>query len=311
MKTKNQKLQNLRTEFLFGLNNIFTFIKLLFNSYRSRFQGPYFNFIQPLLILVIYGGITAFLAEKANYQNNSLDAQITGLVPGIMCTTVFAIGASSLSFNILMFKESVIIKRIAVTPITKSQFIAGSCTFSFILSVVSMSWIWMWAEILFHQQLSSSFAHLNAAGFSQTSIGWLWFFLGLFMTIFISGLIGMFIAAICNTTQKGLGISQLIFFFTSIFAGGTISPVLLNNSAPLRWISFFSLMRYPFQWVREGWFGQNIFNPTDGNFLSTSSYGDVSSFSAYGVPDWFAFILTFCLFGFLIFLVKRLFKWEV
>ena len=301
MKQKTESNFNFATrEFIF---NVLAMFKLIFNSYRNRFQGPYFNFIQPLIIVVIYGFLIAHNVNSPNpYVQHQARAQLVGLIPGLMCTGAFGIGVSSLSFNLLLYKESVIIKRIAITPITKNQFIFSALLFFLIVALISGLWVWGWIFIFFYKELNSLI--------NLSSLAWFLFFLGWIITIIVCIMTGLFLTAISSSTQQSLGLSQLFFFFQSFFAGSTLSPVLLKNSAPLRWISFFCPWRYPIQITREGFFNQNWFDPNPSNPLSLTSYGNTSAFTKFGPPDWFAFLISILFFILLYFAVKKLFKWD-
>lgn len=301
MKQKAQSNFSFATrEFIF---NVLAMFKLIFNSYRNRFQGPYFNFIQPLIIVVIYGFLIAHNVNSSNpHLKLQSQAQLLGLIPGLMCTGAFGIGVSSLSFNLLLYKESVIIKRIAITPITKNQFIFSALLFFLMIALISGLWVWGWLFIFFHNELSGLI--------NLTSLTWFLFILGWFITIIVCIMTGLFLTAISSSTQQSLGYSQLFFFFQSFFAGSTLSPVLLKNSPALRWISFFCPWRYPIQITREGFFNQNWFSPNPLNKLSLASYGNTSAFTEYGPTDWFAFLISILFFILLYLGVKKLFKWD-
>ena len=291
--------------------NLLQLTKLLLTSHARRFQSLYFTFIQPLLILIIYGTIVSALASKSNFTNGNVDAQLVGLVPGIIATSSFGISTTLLINNILSMKETVVIKRIAITPITKGQFLTSSIFFVTIMSFLSGFWSWGWAELLYHNSLSGAINHLtNNAGLVQADIGWLWFFVGWILLIAVSSTVSFIIIGVSSTVQTGIGLSQLMFFPASILGGGSISPALFQKSDALRWISFFVFTRYPIQIMREGFFGQNIFAPSSNNILTLQTYGDTANFTSVSVPDWFAFVACFALGIFFFAIMKRSFKWN-
>ena len=293
--------------------------KLLLRTYFVSFQNYFFSFVFPILILVIAGEITRVSSISSSGVTNYVawGTELLRYIPGIMGLGIVSFCIISSTVRIVSLKESVFIKRIAITPIKRKDFIIINMVIIFVLSFISAMWVWGWAELFYHRALGDALNHLKAKSngiTQQTYYGFLYFFLGIFLIIFACSGIGLLVSSQARNVQAAFGIVSLIFFPNMFFSGIIVPPNLINDTSDaLRWVSYFMPVKYPLQVMLEGFFGQNIFDPNMANILTLGTYGansNLSTFTSVNVPDWFAFAISVVIGGGGITGAALLWKWE-
>ena len=273
------------------MNKFISLVKLIYRTYFANFQGPFFLFFFPVLMLAVIGEIVRSSVPTSS-GNVVWGVELITIVPGLMALGVVSLSLLSAPVNVVSLKESVIIKRIAVTPIRKQDFIFINIFSTIILSFLASMWLLMWSQIFYYQVMKDGFDFIDKYyGVHQTALGWFLLFVGIFLVTSVASSIGMYVASLFKTVQSAIGVLMLIYF-PSLFFSGVLVPVgLINESYDwLRYISYFAILKYPTQTLIDAYFGQNIFNASSTNFFSNNVFGPgtVNHFTKFGVPDWFA-----------------------
>ncbi|URM52737.1 hypothetical protein, partial [Mycoplasma sp. SG1] len=89
-------------------------------SFIRGFQGPFFAFIFPLISLFIIGSIISWFPGPSD--DEILNLAFLNVAPGTIALVIVSLGISSFPQIILRYKETIIIKRLGVTPFTKTNF---------------------------------------------------------------------------------------------------------------------------------------------------------------------------------------------
>lgn len=292
-------MQSLKNRFLVWTNKINALGKLSLKTYFSNFQALFFGFLSPLMFIAIIGEIIRSL----NLGQGSIwggDTLLVQVIPGLCVFGSFSFSLISFPVNIISFKESVVIKRIAITPITKKDFFIINLLITWIYGLIIFFWSLMWAYIFYGGRINNGFHAVNpnnASQFVQATqnvVSWFCLIFAVSFLVLLSGSIGMIIAAYFKTVSTGIGIIFLIFFPSLAFSGLFVSPSLINSSsAVLKWISYFIFLKYPIQLVVDSFYGQNIFDPNSTNTFSQWTFGNVTSFKgSESVPDYLAIAIT-------------------
>ena len=273
--------------------------KLSLKTYFSNFQALFFGFLSPVMFIAIIGEIIRSL----NVGQNAVwggDTFLVQIIPGLCAFGTFSFSLISFPVNIISFKESVVIKRIAITPITKKDFFIINLLITWIYGLFIFFWSLMWAYIFYGGRINSGFHAVNPQNHSQyiqatqTTVSWFCLLFAVSFFILLSGSIGMIVAAYFKTVSTGIGVIFLIFFPSLAFSGVFVSPSLINSSSDvLKWISYFIFLKYPIQLVVDSYYGQNIFNPDTINTFSQWTFGNVTGFqNSQSVPDLLAIGIT-------------------
>lgn len=246
---------------------------LLAKNFFRDFRSVFFTFVLPIFLLVIFYFI---------YKNESKQAghMIAG---GYILLGPVTAGFNALSFAVMEWKNSILLKRIDATPLKKWQFLFGLVTFYFVLSILSSLWIFIWTIIIEPSSVKN---------FSQ--INWGYFILGLTFVILLSLIMAIFIAGI----SKSEGICQAITFsiyFPSMFLGGLVIPTsaFSEGTEILNTIGYFIPHKYAISVALLGW---------NNNILTISQYG----FS----HTWIAVTASALFFVFFAILTWMTFRWE-
>ena len=230
-------------------------IKLVAKSWARNFQGFFFTFILP----------TIFLLVTVELTRNKLPI-FASIIPGLLAQTAISIGLISSNNLILSYKESVVIKRIGITPLPKTSFIIAIVLFSSVLTVISGAYIFGFTELIYGT--TNTFAGVAGMGRENLeqalpqSVGGVFLFLLGYLTIIVmSSSFVLVIAAVSKNLPTALSIAFIIYF-PSLFLIGTSIPydfVITSGSSPLIWISYFIPFRYGAEMLTLGWNDVNYF----------------------------------------------------
>ncbi len=146
--------------------------------------------------------------QTRHWYNPELNYRIY-MAPGILAILVTVIGWMLTGMNLVKEKESGTIEQLNVTPIRKTQFIAGKLLPFLFIGLFDLAFGLILARLLFKVPLSGSLLTLF-----------------LFTTVYLIAIlgIGLFISTISQTQQQVLFVS---FFFVMIFVlmSGLFTPV--------------------------------------------------------------------------------------
>lgn len=246
---------------------------LLAKNFFRDFRSVFFTFVLPVFLLVIF----YFIFKDQSVQAGHM------IAGGYILLGPVTAGFQALSFAIMEWKNSILLKRIEATPLKKWQFLFGLVTFYFVLSILSSIWIFIWTIIIEPSSVKN---------FSQ--INWGYFILGLILVILLSLIMAIFIAGI----SKSEGVCQAITFsiyFPSIFLGGlTIPSVAFGGGIDvLNTIGYFIPHKYAVAVALFGW---------NNGIVPISQYGFDHT--------WIAIVVSAVFFVFFTILTWITFRWE-
>lgn len=222
--------------------------KLLFKTWL-RSPGPFFSFIFPLVLLLILGIV--------------FPSPVNVLLPGIIASGATALGASSMAISVVSFRNSVILKRIAITPLRKSDFIIGVVIFYVMVAICMVFFITGVAVALYGdfdkthtrewiqntliptiKQNKSAGADtndlcdagttdkclpINIQKFYINAVDWPAYILGSFVNIVFAISIGAFVIGLAKNTEKAI-ILGILFILPGSLLTGRFAPVSTIDS---------------------------------------------------------------------------------
>jgi len=304
---------------------------LVLSSYFKNFQGPFFAFGFPILSLLIVGTIMVNAPSPSsapNVMSGSNGYNFLSFIAGLIGLSGCSIGIVSIPAQISSFKESIIIKRIAITPIKRWEFLFSTIVIGITLTFLSSLLIIFTALIFFHKELVDSIFHVRDYS-TPGHIGEIQYGIGSIFTIIIgwfalvgTGLvIGMFISGVAKNESMAVGIAMLIFFPQILLSGAALPPSLIERSSVLKYISYIFPIKYALSILNVGWLfgGQGIFSSATVKdatcFHYSSSYLNNIGVSNYlyseKIPVWTLLLILLGYDSVIAILSIKLFKWEV
>lgn len=230
---------------------MFALIKLIAREFSKSFFGPFFIFVFPLLLLLIIGSINK--------------APINIMLPGLIASGFVSITANGMAITMVEYKNSVIIKRIAITPVKKSDFILALILFYTVVLFISAGWLLLWAFIVFGkgggvspekaQQLMTdyykSFSDPNSKFdmntihfFFYRCVDWSAFFIALIVDVLFAITLGTIIVALSGKSVNRANLFATILIPLSFLTGGFMPLNLIDKNQVLFIISHCLPMRY-------------------------------------------------------------------
>lgn len=228
--------------------------RLIFKSYRRQFNFFFFGFVQPIILLVVFYFLFTSLIKGPTGQ----PYPPTDILAGYFLLAPISSSLFAFSSMLSIWKDSILLKRIDITPITKLRLFLTFITFFFCVSLLSAFWTIAWSALFI---LMRTVKITSPAGtvasytvpyvFGQ--IKWGWLFISLFEIIIIANCIAIFSAGIVrgvNTTEAVV----MSFYFPSAFLGGIVFPNrLIDHYKGLKWFSYFLPFKFPAYIANHAW----------------------------------------------------------
>jgi len=230
------KQTNIKHTFNLSIAKRYKSIIRLFAAHFIRsFWGPFFVFFFPLILLAVLGGLNSGSIPLPNGKHMGM---INIVFPGILATSISSISINSLPITLVDYKSSTIIKRIATTPLKKSDFLI--CILIWHLSVVILCILWLCFLVGF-------MFHSPTHGFSWSvvSIGKL--ILGLLIYMLMAITIGIAVATFSKNVRVANVIAFFFYFFPSFLSGQFIPLNVIDGNKILHIIS----MIFPFRYATD------------------------------------------------------------
>ncbi|ASP28501.1 ABC transporter permease [Spiroplasma corruscae] len=257
---KNKQTQNLENPNLkFNLKQntlIFTqLFKLIAKSFFKNVRGPLFTYIIPIFFTTLF----YFLFSKENSSNRG--SAILGYL-ALPCLTIL----TSLSTSIVEWKNSILLKRIDTTGISKKNFVFCLWLFYFLIG-----WSGVVVEIIAGLAIGTSdvielYKNMN----------WGYFILAIsliaLMTIGLATLIGG------NFSDSGAteGTAMIIYFICIFFSGIMLDPRLFESVNGVRIFTYFIPLKYPVALLLFSQFSKGDWNHAGFNTGNWNDNGDAN-----------------------------------
>lgn len=189
----------------------------MFNYWRRSPANWFFNFIFPLL----------FLAFFRNF------IPLASLLPMFLVSTSFRNGVSSLAIAYTELKQSAILKKIPLLPLTRSKVVTGLIFFNSSLILSVDLWIFSWAGLLFGSEIN----------FGQ--VKWFYFFLALFLGTLLASLVGFLIGSWVSNPQSASNYLIITNLLATFFSGQNIPIEWIKKSSAMTRIAKLTPFSYP------------------------------------------------------------------
>lgn len=210
-----------KTRFIFF--NSFTkqgvLFKILTKGYLFDLEGIFYAFILPVFLeIVIYVIFKSFIPAGTKFEGS----QIWGLVLLPIATT----GLVGMPIMITSWKESILVKRLKVMPISKAELIFAFLFFNTIVALLGFCWAIMWAIVILKLD--------NNSQLFEQHLHWGYLILGGVLTSLISISIGLVISGRCSNQIMAQAVA-LSIYFPFCFLGGLMMPLyLIDNTLGMR-----------------------------------------------------------------------------
>ncbi|AOG60852.1 ABC transporter permease [Spiroplasma helicoides] len=215
-----------KTNFNFKRNSLifFQLFRLIGKAFYKNVRGPLFTYIIPIFFTTIF----YFLFSSNNSSNKG--STLLGYI-ALPCLTIL----TSLSASIVEWKNSIFLKRMDTTGISKKNFILCIWIFYFMVG---------WSGVVVELLAGMAIGREDVIDLYKT-MNW-WFFI---LAISLINLMSIGIATLLggNLSDDGAnqGISMIIYFICIFFSGVMLDPRLYETSDGIRIFSYFIPLKYP------------------------------------------------------------------
>lgn len=280
---------------------------LIFKSYRRSFPAIFFTFVQPVIIFAIFYFV--FIGIKGLHQS------VSNIAPGYLL--IGTVSASLIGFaNMLsIWKDSILLKRLDVTVITKTKFMSVLIAFYSLIAIIAMLWMMMWTAIF----ASILQGHL-LTGFDQAThkpifksenfhgifnkLNWGWLFLAIIQLILICNTLAVLVCGLVVGQNKTASIVQTIFFPAGFIGGAMLPMVKIDSIVALKWISYFMPLKFPAFLSNLAW------NNGDIKTISYANPGSPYVFTDTFPHVWIPIVVGFALPVIFLAIAIKTFKWN-
>lgn len=178
-------------------------------------QVQQLNLILPLLEQTLLGIERELRGTEPLFSVNTIDVQarsqryIDFLLPGLLAFTLMQVAIAGSGFNIVEYRRKGILKRLFVTPIRPSDFIAGIVLSRTVVCLIQLTVLLLVAILLMDVSILGSYAALYTTIITGTL---------LFLCL------GFMLGSLAKTQQSIMAIGNLVIF-PQIFLSGVFYPV--------------------------------------------------------------------------------------
>ncbi|BDV02223.1 MAG: hypothetical protein HPAVJP_1120 [Candidatus Hepatoplasma vulgare] len=227
---------------------------------KVRFKSPelIFPIIFPLVLTLLFG----------SYFES--DSEVTRAYGALIALSIMQGGLFGMGFTLIDTKESVLMKRVGATSITKRGILIGLMMVTLIVMLITL----LWQTILF--AIFSGTGIFNNYDMQWGQIAWGGFIFGIIIGAALSLSIGMFFAVV-SKDQNTFSTYAFLYFFGAAFLGGMMVP---NSGIP--WTRYVGYV-FPSSWnanlIMGASLGGDVFNFANG-------YGSTVIVGADSVQGW-------------------------
>ncbi|QGS51938.1 ABC transporter permease [Spiroplasma tabanidicola] len=235
--------------------------KLIAKAFFKNVRGPLFSYVIPIFFTTIF-----YFLFSGQITTNKGSA-ILGYI-ALPCLTIL----TSLSASIVEWKNSVFLKRIDTTGISKKNFIF--CIWSFYFLV---SWSGVFLEILAGLAIGR-----NDVIELYKNLDWGYFILAISLITLMAIGIATLIGGNLSDDGANQGISMIVYFITIFFSGVMLDPRLYESVGSARYFTYFIALKYPvaillFSQYKDGNWNDAGFNTGRWNPLEDAKFHDFTS----------------------------------
>lgn len=227
---------------------------------RVRFKSP--ELIFPILFPLI---MTVLLAPHFTSNESVVTAYGALIALSVMQGGLFGMG-----FTLIDIKESVLMKRVGATKITKAGILTGLMMVTVVIMLITI----LWQTILF--AIFSGTDVFNGFTMEWGTISWGGFIFGIIIGTALSLSIGMFFSVI-SKDQNSFSTYAFLYFFAAAFLGGIMVP-----NAGIPWTRDVGYV------IPSSWNANLIIGASQGGnvFDFVNGYGATSSIGGSSIDGW-------------------------
>ncbi|ATZ18478.1 ABC transporter ATP-binding protein [Williamsoniiplasma somnilux] len=218
MKTDFKLKQNTR-----AFNNVFL---LVFKSFVRNPRGPLFMYVVPTFFMILFYFVLDFAPDSSGINQAKILLPYS-VLPALTILT-------SLTPAIIEWKNSVLLKRVEITGISKSLFLLALWFVYFIIGLSGVIVEMLVALIIGQKDFLDVLSSLD----------WGLFIVGIVLTIFTSIAISSFIGGIMSSDGAAQGVIMMLYFFSIFMSGIMLPPAIIEGQVVTRIISFILPHKY-------------------------------------------------------------------
>ncbi|AGM24972.1 ABC transporter permease [Spiroplasma chrysopicola] len=281
-----------KIDFKATTNSFAAVLYILNKSFIKTPKGFLFTYILPIIFLVMFKFIfNSIVFVPGNDEINLLIKQVNLLSYTLLPLTTMLILLSS---SIVEWKNSVFLKRIENSGISKIAFILSLWFFYFIISLSGLVLLFLISLPLGGQEYLSSFK----------SMGWGYIIFGIILISLVSIALSTFIGGITSNDGLVQGLVVGVFFISVFMAGILLSPAMIIKSDVTRYITYFIPFKHPVYVFLYGAYGNAPMDSFEAIY-NHSNYTRGYDYTAVWQPILISLILIFALLG----LSTKTFRW--
>ncbi len=225
---------------------MFATFRLTTKVFFKTFQGVFFAFAWPLLIMFILNAIFKTIPNDSNIN------YVNVICPGMIFISTFSVGLFGMTNTAMKLKESCILKRICVSPLSKMKFLMGLILFFFTMQIISSLWTFLWAYALY-----------SGDGLKMPNGGW--FLIGWIFSALLNIIISLLILGNIKTQENAYSLTILILIPT-LFLSGVMFAI--PDTGWISWVSEALPQRQVYDLFFQPWTnGSSAFHPSGSHSL--------------------------------------------
>lgn len=223
------------------LSGQLSLFKLTSEYFWKSWTGPFFAFIFPCICITLIGYLMSYAA----------------VLGGAICLGSYVIAIYALPNSVYDFKKSSLLKRIGVTPLNPSWFIAIICLFYLIIMLISIIWCFLFSMMIFspfwnkgpvaRQEFESLPNWIDLRGIETqfmslkdvlSSVEWGGYIFSFFLSVAVGTTMGMMIVSLSRTAMQLQSMSVLVIIISLLVGGQAIPMTIVRNITPIWYISY-------------------------------------------------------------------------
>ncbi|QBQ08030.1 ABC transporter permease [Spiroplasma gladiatoris] len=221
-------MKTTKTKNSFNLKNkskiAFQLFRLISKSFYKNFRGPIFTYVVPVFFTIIF----YYLFSSDLVVNKG--SAILGYVVLPCLTTII-----NLSGSIVEWKNSIFLKRMETTGISRKTFILTIWLFYFLVGFSGVCLELIIGLIIGGNDVIELYKNMN----------WGFFILAVSLICLMSIGLATLLGGNLNDEGANQGIALMIYFLCIFFSGVMLDPRLYESTTALRIFTYFIPLKYP------------------------------------------------------------------
>lgn len=212
---------------------------------RTVIKSP--SMMMPLLFPVILSFFYSTLLVTSNNPSGGIDAQLGFII--LLSMGALSSGIMGFGFRFMNMKNSVLLRRIGASKITKSEVLGAIVLASITVLFIQFTWdsiIWTFLSAIHFGNFNG-----NTIDFSWAALNFKYLIPGISLLILASYSMGIFIVSIGKNTEQYQAIA-ILYFSSSMFLSGLMIPTLAEHDVWTHYIGWFLSVSWAMDFMRHG-----------------------------------------------------------